>query len=449
MGIGDLLIYKKNYFLLKNILSNYIKNKYLKSMRYILSIFLFSILIQNIITEQDILDRMARAAITFRNIVKYKQEQMRKLQDGTDTPNIVVTVPRDLPEATKKQAEETLKEEAQPTEKMPETPNIGNNSTKPSTYKDKLIQIRKFHKFNKPTNSTILNFGVFLYFLNRIIPKNVIMRVVIRYNSRRTLRGLDDIDAESVRTVCELKEGYEEYEGRVGNGTNVDYDCNAETSKKGEVGEAKIDTEKPMVVGTECINVSEIEFHPDSEKGAQNLASENSELHIGVLSIEGVKTSEQNLTLTGKVIPPTLPLTGPYSIDFYDTEREEMKTLNCQAYHVQNEADFTLVCDTSKNPLTTNYGNLTLLKIDTNELYASFNIPPDKNETTPIRAGGSGNNIYYRKNSSGLSGGAIAGIVIACVVVLAAASIAAIMLRKPSPPIDNTTVVGLKTVENI
>jgi len=59
------------------------------------------------------------------------------------------------------------------------------------------------------------------------------------------------------------------------------------------------------------------------------------------------------------------------------------------------------------------------------------------------------NNIMYRKDSSGLSGGAIAGIVIACVVVLAAASIAAIMLRKPTPPIDNTTVVGLKTVDNI
>ena len=40
-------------------------------------------------------------------------------------------------------------------------------------------------------------------------------------------------------------------------------------------------------------------------------------------------------------------------------------------------------------------------------------------------------------------------IVIACVIVLAAASIAAIMLRKPAPPIDNTTVVGLKTVENM
>ena len=55
----------------------------------------------------------------------------------------------------------------------------------------------------------------------------------------------------------------------------------------------------------------------------------------------------------------------------------------------------------------------------------------------------------YNKSSSGLSEGAIAGIVIACIAVLLAASIAAIMLRKPAPPIDNTTVVGLKTVENV
>ena len=60
-----------------------------------------------------------------------------------------------------------------------------------------------------------------------------------------------------------------------------------------------------------------------------------------------------------------------------------------------------------------------------------------------------GSRFSYRKSSSGLSGGAIAGIVIACVVALITASLAAIILRKPSQPIDNTTVVGLKTIENM
>ena len=70
----------------------------------------------------------------------------------------------------------------------------------------------------------------------------------------------------------------------------------------------------------------------------------------------------------------------------------------------------------------------------------------DANSTTP-----SGNNAVYRKNSSGLSGGAIAGIVIACVVALIAASIAVLMIRKPTvtPPIDNTTAVQLRSVDNL
>ena len=74
---------------------------------------------------------------------------------------------------------------------------------------------------------------------------------------------------------------------------------------------------------------------------------------------------------------------------------------------------------------------------------------PEKDGSYPASAKSGSNSAVYRKSSSGLSGGAIAaGIVIACVVVLIAAAVAAIMLRKPSPPIDNTTVVDLKQ-ENI
>ena len=75
-------------------------------------------------------------------------------------------------------------------------------------------------------------------------------------------------------------------------------------------------------------------------------------------------------------------------------------------------------------------------------------VSTDTDKTTDATKTDAVNNISYRKNSSGLSGGAIAGIVIACAVVLIAASIVAMMLRKPAPPLDNTTVVGLKTVDN-
>ena len=71
----------------------------------------------------------------------------------------------------------------------------------------------------------------------------------------------------------------------------------------------------------------------------------------------------------------------------------------------------------------------------------------DYNETTPIVMSSS-NYVRYRKNSGGLSGGAIAGIIIACVVVLIAASIAAIMLKRPKSTDENTTIIGLKTIDD-
>ena len=109
-----------------------------------------------------------------------------------------------------------------------------------------------------------------------------------------------------------------------------------------------------------------------------------------------------------------------------------------------------LDCDTSSYPLKTTVQNLHLSTGTTsdNTLVTVYMKDYNRNSTDIITTGSS-SRYTYNKSSSGLSGGAIAGIVIACIAVLLAASIAAIMLRKPAPPIDNTTVVGLKTVENV
>ena len=136
---------------------------------------------------------------------------------------------------------------------------------------------------------------------------------------------------------------------------------------------------------------------------------------------------------------------------FYDYSKGELSnTITCKS--IGSGDNCQIECDTTQNPLSFYVRNLTNSEYQTagpnDDKYVIINTD-DSQDDGRLQHSIANSNSIYRKNSSGLSGGAIAGIVIACVVVLAAASIAAIMLRKPSPPIDNTTVVGLKTVENI
>ena len=180
-------------------------------MRYVLSIFLFSILLQNIITtNQDILNRMARSAITLRNLVKYKKEQMRKLQANTDeVPEGLNTVPTNIPDEIKNDPEANKTLDPEPVKFpdeviMPQKPEITpqKNGTSPSIRRG---GIKLFHKFDKLEGTKKLNFGMFYYFLDKLIARSIIMRLIIKYASpkKRTLRGLDDetIAGESVRTV--------------------------------------------------------------------------------------------------------------------------------------------------------------------------------------------------------------------------------------------------------
>ena len=80
-----------------------------------------------------------------------------------------------------------------------------------------------------------------------------------------------------------------------------------------------------------------------------------------------------------------------------------------------------------------------------NENFQAKNNPSKEQFTM----GSSGSRLTYNKSSSGLSGGAIAGIVIACVVALIATAVAVIMLKKPSPPVENTTTVANLQTENL
>ena len=421
-------------------------------MRYVLSFLLLCILFQNIITTKDYVKRMARASLTLRNIVKNK----RKLQQDTTevTPeDPIPTTPTDIPQSTADAAKETLAPAVNYTDdfEMPsDIPVTGENSTETTTTKTSVVQVKKFHKFERKTK--IIKFGVFLYFLNKPIVRVVVMRLTIKYKKTGRLRSLQSptITGESTATTCVIKPEYEEKVGQEGNGDNVDYDCSAATSSEAEIDEAKIDPSKPMVIGNESVPVSEIEFNEDAKDGTKNLVN-ISNATIGILENTTYVIQDKKLILTGILQPKSTKLEKGQSlpIDFYDTSINEKKNVYCTVLDFDSSSrNTTIECNTDETPIRTNYGNLTLSSHNSDTLYLTFNIPPGVNNEETINTN-TARNTYYRKSSSGLSGGAIAGIVIACVVVLAAASIAAIMLRKPAPPIDNTTVVGLKTVENI
>ena len=132
---------------------------------------------------------MARASLTLRNIVKNK----RKLQQDTTevTPeDPIPTTPTDIPQSTADAANETLAPAVTYSDdfEMPsDIPVTGENSTETTTTKTSVVQVKKFHKFERKTK--IIKFGVFLYFLNKPIVRVVVMRLTIKYKTGR-LRSL-------------------------------------------------------------------------------------------------------------------------------------------------------------------------------------------------------------------------------------------------------------------
>ena len=200
----------------------------------------------------------------------------------------------------------------------------------------------------------------------------------------------------------------------------------------------------------ESLDFSEVNFNGDSAESASSL-QENTEVINSAYYLKNTIAyiDKYVLRLSGTFsnvrLLRRLALTdGSITMNLRDTN-DVINEYPCFLSGVQSTtADLT--CDTSSNPLKTTVGKLHLSSGNKNgeTLFVEMN-KPDENGTYGIAPSAGGNRYTYSKSSSGLSGGAIAGIVIACVVALAAASIAAIMLRKPTPPVDNTTIVDLKT----
>ena len=426
-------------------------------MKYILSFLFLCVVFQCIQANEDrdvILKKMARAALALRNIVKAKEEKMRKLQQATDQepePDFIVnTIPDDIP------ANSSTIQPAQNLSNVPQVEPVATEDTN-STTTDSGYLAKKFYSFIQQSN--LIKFGLLFSFYKRKITYTIVMRIILTYSSGRSrnLQMKTNAKGAALPTTCVIKN--DSLIGMEGKGENIDYDCTgAAPEGAGNITEAVIDTNSPLYIGSDEVKADEISFSKDSDVG--NIASATKSVII--LDSATAIFGNNQINLTGILTPlkeareNNIKEGNKYSMQFYDVSSDSLKSLNCTVTGFRDqlvEIPCNLSCDAESTPIETYYGNLTQAKIETSNIYLTVN--PDftngEDEETLLNSasGSNANNIYYRKNSSGLSGGAIAGIVIACVVVLAAASIAAIMLRKPSPPIDNTTVVGLKTVENM
>jgi hypothetical protein len=264
------------------------------------------------------------------------------------------------------------------------------------------------------------------------------MRLRILYSASR-LRNLEDA-AQSVPSTCNISAGFQA--GIEGNGENIDYECNAPKDSGRMVSNINLDTTVPMDIGGETVPFDDVNFSDEADKQASNIATANSITDGWIV----VNEFTDKFVIKGKPYPE--PFLNSFvgktiNITFVTTSSRRRLEDKEQPYDCKVNSDTTdeteIQCD---GVIETTRDNLKYARSD--DIYLSL-VPNSSSLPSEINANsGSGSGSVYRKSSSGLSGGAIAGIVIACVVVLIAAAVAAIMLRKPSPPIDNTTVVDLK-----
>ena len=449
-------------------------------MRYLISFLLLFAILENVISDDSIKKRMLRVALKLKEIQKRKEMQ-RKLQDEINNvidgksdqpeppvPTIVEpTIPENIPYNDTGNTNPESSDPFGADSIVP--PNKPYNPPKKGDNKNANIQPVKYHGFkaNKQSdNRWIVNFGVYIYIFGIPIPYNIIYRLRIIYGSR--LRNLEVVENESVKSECTLKDPNLAGKNAT-DGESPNYNCEANTKNDPNKAQVSINTDVDMAYSKpdgsfEYLSFDKINFNGNSSEEATNLQDSKGEVpefeilkdgdiledgDTHTLRINGTKqrgviaVGQQAFKVGDKVTMnfENLYIDGDNKVEPYEC------TINST-----DPAPFILNCDTSKHSIRTSPKSLHLssgvMNISGGQRLLMIEMK-EPNNTNTYDYYTTGSNAKYRKKSSGLSGGAIAGIVIACVVVLVAASIAAIMLRKPSPPIDNSTVVGLKSADNI
>ena len=297
-------------------------------------------------------------------------------------------------------------------------------------------QIKGFYGFYQVKTAKHFTFGMIFSFIQKVIAQVIKMRLIVQYKPNR-LRNLEEMSPQSVPCECKTEDSRAK-----GNPpekeTDIDYNCTADKAEGFEVGTVKLDANYPMQLDDETVEFTDIYLGDDAKEQANNITQTEGQNLFTVEYFEDFNikgTTKPNATFLEQYVNQAIKLIFTYTPSSSRRRLDTSPEIPCT---VQSSNE--IQCQ-GNIP-----GKITKIEKTDNDYKLSF--VPKNDNSYPDSAGSPSNPAVYRKSSSGLSGGAIAGIVIACVVVLIAAAVAAIMLRKPSPPIDNTTVVDLKQ-ENI
>ena len=444
-------------------------------MKKTLFILLFALLFENVfLGPSPLAKRIARVGKI------YREKKLRELQNsdesqaqdtdkGTeepqgenttaDAPAIIVDV--SVPVSTKGY------------KKKKSSPSSSSPSTRPATS----LKINKFYNYVAPPEQPkVIRYNTLFSFLNVIIAFTIRLRLRIAYSFGR-LRNLQDDEsaAESVPSTCYINNP--ELAGKNGTGANIKYDCNATTTYNAtDITNVTINTDVPLKADNQSFSFENVTFNGNSSEEASNLVEATDQVEGDPIDIRDadITVEDNKVVFSGTVRSDEGASTAKAMYDNKETftmllsdfssGEEKFEEYDCQISSYTADGDngkVDMTCETPnknlKNPNAFNLDDSLSIgeRVVTLHMKEGVSTPvnwevvsTDTDKTTDATKTDAVNNISYRKNSSGLSGGAIAGIVIACAVVLIAASIVAMMLRKPAPPLDNTTVVGLKTVDN-
>ena len=426
-------------------------------MRYLISFLLLFVIFENVLSDDSLKKRIIRTLLKIKEI-KQRHDMQRKLQSTDQTPESEEpeVVPATIPDLPYNDTGNDNPEDSNP---------LGNDTI---VSPDKPFSTVVFHGYHvqqsQPSTTEekvyFIRFNSYILIISIPIPEKVVYRLRIKHNNK--LRNLQEEGDESVKTECTISDSDKHMIGKTfPDGVTPDYVCEAKAQKDPSKAQVAINTDVDMAYSTpegnlEQLSFDEINFSGNSSEEATNLQqSTDSVPRLAMLRDGEIDDSDKHtLRIIGKPHSD-----GVFSqnedvvMNFDNLNRNGNDTLEPYECKInQTTPNFILNCDTSKHSIKTSPHALHLSTgtkdINQNQKKVLQIFMKEMNSTQEVSFYTTSNNRYI-KTSSGLSGGAIAGIVIACVVVLVAASIAAIMLRKPSAPIDNSTVVGLKSTDNL